>query len=87
MNVGATSKIEQFRRSPLVQRIGSAILAGSVIVYLAVITYSFADRLQSTRGVVTLAVLWCLGIVALVLLSCPWRNLLRSKKNHSQDSP
>jgi uncharacterized membrane protein len=85
MNANATSTVSKFRGSPLAQRIGSAILAGLTVVYLVLITYSFSDRLQSTRNVIVFVLLLSLGVVALVLLSRPWRNTLRRLQRQSQD--
>jgi len=53
---------------------GSGALAAIIIAYLAIITYSLHDRLNSTQHIVRFAILWCLGIVALVLLMRSWRH-------------
>jgi formate hydrogenlyase subunit 4 len=85
MNANATSSVSKFRSSPRAQRIGSAILAGITVAYLVLITYSFSDRLQSTRNIIVFVLLLSLGVVALVLLSRPWRNTLRRLQRQSQD--
>lgn len=71
MNPGA---IGGYRSSRLARRIGSGVLAAMIIAYLAIITYSLSDRLDSMRHVVLFAVLWFLGAVALVLLVRSWRH-------------
>jgi hypothetical protein len=45
-----------------------------IIAYLAIITYSLSDQLDSARHVFLFAVLWCLGVVALLLLVRSWRH-------------
>jgi len=62
-----------FRGSPLAQRIGSAILGAFIAMYLAVITYTFSDRLRSTMGILELIFLWLIGLLALGMLSRAWR--------------
>jgi len=70
VNPGAISRF----RSPRARRMGSGALAAIIIAYLAIITYSLYDRLNSTQHIVRFAILWCLGIVALVLLMRSWRH-------------
>jgi hypothetical protein len=76
MNQGA---IESFR-SPRARRIGSSALAAFIIAYLAIITYSLSDRLNSARNVAILALLWGLGVLALVLLLRSWRRSVTDSK-------
>jgi hypothetical protein len=83
MNSGPSSNLDKFRRSPLGQRIGSGIMAVFVLAYLVLITYTFSDRLNSARSIELLVFLWSIGIVALVLLSRPWRNVFRSNQIQS----
>jgi hypothetical protein len=61
-------------RFTLSRRFGAAIFAVMIVVYLVGITYSYSGRLDSTRHVVQLAILWCLGILALILLVRLWRH-------------
>lgn len=70
----ATPNSKRFRGSPLAQRIGSVVLAAMTLLYLTVITYSMADRLDSVKRVSVFVFLWFIGIVALVLLSRAWPN-------------
>jgi hypothetical protein len=55
-------------RSPRLRRIEPGVLDAIIIAYLSMITYSLSDRLESTRHMVLIVVLWCLGNAALVLL-------------------
>jgi hypothetical protein len=43
-----------------------------VIVYLAFISYSHYGRLDSSRDVMRLGALWCLGAVAVSLVVRSW---------------
>jgi len=45
------------------------ILAAFIVIYLAIISYAWTDRLASPRHLVVLIVLWCLGFAALILLA------------------
>jgi ABC-type nickel/cobalt efflux system permease component RcnA len=54
---------------------GYAALAVFVVLYLAAITYSLSDRLDSTQHVVILVALWAVGLLALWLLWHGWREL------------
>ena len=62
-----------FRGSPLAQRISSAILAAFITIYLAIITYTFSDRLRSKKGVLEMIFIWLIALVALGMLSRAWR--------------
>jgi predicted membrane channel-forming protein YqfA (hemolysin III family) len=73
-----------FRGSPLAQRIGSAILGAFIAIYLAIITYTFSDRVRSTKGVVTLIFLWLIGLLALGMLSRAWRKPSSGKSTSAQ---
>jgi hypothetical protein len=56
------------------RRMATGVLAAMVVIYLSIITFAFLHRLDSTRHLVGLAILWCLGIVALGLLLRSWRH-------------
>ena len=83
MNSVALSKFDKLRRSPAVRGISLGILAVFILVYLAIITFSLSDHLDSPARIALLVFLWCIGIVALVLLSRPWRNFFRSNRIQS----
>jgi hypothetical protein len=68
-----TSKSASFRGSPLAQRIGSAILGVIIATYLAIITYTKSGQLHSTKELMLLVILWFIGLLALGLLTRPWR--------------
>jgi len=85
MDSNTASGVSKIRGSLFVRRIGSAILATITAAYLAIITYSFSDRLQSTRNIVVFVLLVSLGLVALAVLSRPWRNLMRRDQGHPQN--
>jgi len=62
-----------FRGSLLAQRIGSAILGVIIATYLAIITYTKSGQLHSTKELALLVILWLIGLVAIGLLTRPWR--------------
>ena len=53
--------------------IGVAILSLLIVLNLALITYSYSDRLTSSWYVAGLSLLWTLAFVALWLLARAWR--------------
>ena len=55
------------------RRTAAAIFAATIIGYLVGITYSYSGRLDSTHNVAQLAILWCLGVLALIFLVRLWR--------------
>jgi hypothetical protein len=72
-------------RSPLTARICSCMLATIIVAYLLMITYLLHDRLYSSRNVLLLVFLWCLGILALISLGRGWRHFRKLKdQKHSQ---
>jgi hypothetical protein len=60
-------------RSPLARLIGHIFFVAMVIAYLAFISYSYYGRLDSSRNVMRLVALWCLGAVAVTLVIRSWR--------------
>ena len=62
-------------QTPIARRMAYSILVAMIAGYLGVITYSFHGRLATTRGVLQIAVLWCLSVVALALLVRSWRRV------------
>jgi hypothetical protein len=83
MSQEATSKFAQFRGAPLARRIGSVALGAWIVLYLAVITYTFSDRLDSMKHVTLLFFLWLIGVLALGLLSRAWRKPGSAERNTS----
>ncbi len=73
MTQQTTSKNAPFRGSLLARRVGSAILGVIIATYLAIITYTKVGQLHSTKDLTLLVVLWLIGLVALGLLTRPWR--------------
>ena len=63
----------RFRGSVRARRIGATLLAFFVAGYLVAITYWRFEDLGSERSRVVLAVVWGVGILALVLLVRAWR--------------
>jgi hypothetical protein len=59
-------------RSPISRRIAKIFLVAIVIVYLAFISYSYHGRLDSSRDVMRLGALWCLGALAVALVVRSW---------------
>jgi quinol-cytochrome oxidoreductase complex cytochrome b subunit len=55
-------------RSPRSRRIAKIFFVAMVIVYLVLISYSYCGRLDSSRDVMRLGALWCLGAVAVALV-------------------
>jgi len=86
VSANSTSGVSEFRKSTIAQRIGSVVLAAIVVTYLGLITYSYIGRLHTIRTVVVFAVLMSLGIVALIVLSRPWRNIFRRVGSRSHDA-
>lgn len=86
MNQDTIPKQTQFRGSPRAQRIGSMVLTAIVAFYLAVITYSLSDSLDSTKHMLLFAFLWFIGLVALVLLSRAWRRGSAANVSHGTKS-
>jgi hypothetical protein len=60
-------------RTP-VRRMGVAVLASMTLGYLALITPELLDA-PSRRVRIALALAWCLGAVALVMLARLWRHI------------
>lgn len=78
MSVESRAESSQRHNSIRRKRAGAVALGVFVVVYLALITVSFSDRIESTPSVVLFAFLFCLGVVALLLLFRLWRGLSRS---------
>lgn len=55
-------------------RAGILVLGLLVTTYLAAVTFSLVDQLNSPRRVAIFFFLWLLGLVALVLLVRAWRH-------------
>jgi multisubunit Na+/H+ antiporter MnhG subunit len=68
MNRDVKSRLGSFRGSARAWHIGSSIFVAMIVLYLAVITYSLSDRLDSTKMIVALIFFWLIGIVALALI-------------------
>ena len=68
MSEDVGSNLIRFRGSVRARRIGSSVFAAMVALYLAVITYSPSDRLDSTKAIVALVFLWLIGIVTLAFI-------------------
>ena len=60
-------------QSPLARSLAKIFLVVMVIAYLAFISYSYYGRLDSSRSVVRLILLWALGAVATALVMRSWR--------------
>jgi hypothetical protein len=54
--------------------LGASALAAIIVVYLILITASWADELASLRRLSLLLALWGLGLLALVLLVRAYRH-------------
>jgi hypothetical protein len=65
-------------RSPLWRQIAKIFLIAMVIVYLVFISYSYHGRLDSPRSCARLAFLWCLGAVAVALVTRSWQSERKS---------
>jgi hypothetical protein len=64
-------------RSRLARRIAKVFFGAIVIVYVTFISYSYYGRLDSSRHVMQLGTLWCLGSVAIALIV---RSLWKERK-------
>jgi hypothetical protein len=62
------------RGSKRLRRLGAGALAAFIVVYLILITASWADQLASPRRLGMLLALWGLGLIALVLLVRVYRH-------------
>jgi hypothetical protein len=56
-------------------------LAAFIVVYLILITASWADELASPRRFSVLLALWCLGLLALFLLVRAYRHAAGDRKD------
>jgi hypothetical protein len=56
-------------------------LAAFVVVYLILITASWADELASPRRLGVLVALWCIGLIALILLIRAYRHAAGGRKD------
>jgi hypothetical protein len=68
----------QFHGSPRARRAGIISLATIVAIYLAAISISWTDQLESRRHIALFVLLWLLGLTALALLARAWRQARRN---------
>jgi hypothetical protein len=68
------SRVNAFRARPAVRRAGIAVMAVPTLVYLVLLAIVILDT-PSGRGRWILAAVWCLGLVALLMLVRFWRQV------------
>ena len=79
MSVNLESGFRRYSSKPGVQRTGVFVLSALVLGYLAIIIFFRFAESDSLLRVLQLGVLWCLGLVALVLLVRLYRKIPLSR--------
>jgi hypothetical protein len=68
------SRVNAFRARPAVRRAGIVVMAVPTLVYLVLLAIVILNT-PSGRGRWILAAVWCLGLVALLMLVRFWRQV------------
>lgn len=81
MTPSTTSRSPRLRNSMRLRTIAVSTLAVLILAYLIAITIAWADQLFVGQRLAIFAILWTLGILALLLLIRAYRHFIQGRRD------